>query len=238
MQGVCVEGWLTTVGGGGGGGGGYFKAYPVLWQVTVMQDVGVLVCGDAHCLLLLFFTLQALLESVDCWKKCPWSFVRVCLFLCRVFPPTLLFHHSVNAWTVFKKKCWFSLTVQSLQTFWGKPPFQSNKTACKRTVKEWLMKKANEDVPLVELCTLYILACQVSYCRRLGSLLLCWCCIFQALVNSLACWFSDKWKCTYPIAVGMCRMPGDDVLTVVLSLWRRGWSWKFAHGLNCHIFNS
>ena len=38
----------------------------------------------------------------------------------------------------------------------------------------------------MELCTLYLLTCQVSYCRRLRSLLLCWCCIFRAPVNSLA----------------------------------------------------
>ena len=39
------------------------------------------------------------------------------------------------------------------------------------------------------LCTLYLHACQVSYRRRLGSLLLYLCYVFRALINSLVCWF-------------------------------------------------
>ena len=41
----------------------------------------------------------------------------------------------------------------------------------------------------VSLCTLYLLACQVSYCRLLRSFLLCLCDVFRALLNSLVCWF-------------------------------------------------
>ena len=47
-----------------------------------------------------------------------------------------------------------------------------------------------DDVPLVEfIYTLYLHACQVSYHGRLRSLLLCLCDVFQALINSLVCWF-------------------------------------------------
>ena len=45
-----------------------------------------------------------------------------------------------------------------------------------------------EDVPLVE----YLLFTRMpgeSYRRRLGSLLMCLCDVFRALINSLVCWF-------------------------------------------------
>ena len=42
------------------------------------------------------------------------------------------------------------------------------------------------------LCTLCLLACQVKVLRRLGSLLLCFCDVFRALINSLVCWFLTK----------------------------------------------
>ena len=51
-------------------------------------------------------------------------------------------------------------------------------------------KHDNKDLSCWSLCTLYLLACQVeSYCRRLRSLLSCTCDLFQALINSLVCWF-------------------------------------------------
>ena len=36
-------------------------------------------------------------------------------------------------------------------------------------------------------CISHLLACQVCYRRRLGSLLLCSCGVFRALINSLVC---------------------------------------------------
>ena len=41
-----------------------------------------------------------------------------------------------------------------------------------------------EDVPLVELCILYLLACQGDS----GLFLLCLCDVFRVLINSLVCW--------------------------------------------------
>ena len=35
----------------------------------------------------------------------------------------------------------------------------------------------------------FVLACKVSYCRQLRSLLLCLCDVFRALLNSLVCRF-------------------------------------------------
>ena len=43
------------------------------------------------------------------------------------------------------------------------------------------------------LCTLYLHACQVSYSRRLRSLLYLYY-VFRALINSLVCWSSSKWS--------------------------------------------
>ena len=51
----------------------------------------------------------------------------------------------------------------------------------------------DEDVPLVEFT--YLVFTRVpgeSYRKRLGSLLLCLCDVFRALINSLVCWSSDR----------------------------------------------
>ena len=42
----------------------------------------------------------------------------------------------------------------------------------------------------LSLCSLYLLACQVSYCRQLRFLWLSLCDIFWELINSLVCWLS------------------------------------------------
>ena len=79
-----------------------------------------------------------------------------------------------------------------------------------------------DDVPLVEfIYTLYLHACQVSYHGRLRSLLLCLTAVFQALINSLVCWFGYfvyRW-CSFWSAEEQTWIV-DPVTAMVCYTWR------------------
>ena len=88
------------------------------------------------------------------------------------------------------------------------------------------------------LCTLKLLACEVSYRRRLRCLLLCLCDVFWAVINSLVCWFFKGIKTRYPRAFLACGSCCQDSLSghcLVLSTEPCGWTCQDCGSFYCCV---
>jgi len=96
-------------------------------------------------------------------------------------------------WAAMRAVLMFHKTVSTNYNFWRESRAEavSNRgpSAYQPTALPLGQTGSREDLPLVEF--IYLLTCQVSYRRRLGSLLLCLCNVLRVLINSLACWFNS-----------------------------------------------